>query len=138
MTRVSKAAQGTQFLWAAPPDHFIFIDADLNPQKPINAAPGSVTPSGSVSKASASKTTTGSSRRIIVPITGGLYTLLKWCLWMNRRLPDNTPAGTGLCSFANRPRQRRGTKQLRLDQKVAKGPFSWEAIGRIPNIDIND
>ena len=43
MTRVSKAAQGTQLLWAAPPDHFIFIDADLKTQKPGNAAPGSVT-----------------------------------------------------------------------------------------------
>ena len=42
MTRVSKAAQGTQLLWAAPPDQFIFIDADLNTQKPGNAAPGSV------------------------------------------------------------------------------------------------
>ena len=46
MTRVSKAAQGTPLLWAAPPDQFIFIDADLNTQKPGNAAPGSVTPSG--------------------------------------------------------------------------------------------
>ena len=46
MTRVSKAAQGTQLIWAAPPDQFIFIDADLNTQKPGNAAPGSVTPSG--------------------------------------------------------------------------------------------
>jgi hypothetical protein len=46
MTRVSKAAQGTRLLWAAPPDHFIFIDADLKTQRPGNAAPGSVTPSG--------------------------------------------------------------------------------------------
>ena len=46
MTRVSKAAQGTQLIWAAPPDQFIFIDADLNTQKPGNAAPGSVTSSG--------------------------------------------------------------------------------------------
>ena len=45
MARVSKAAQGTQLLWAAPPDNFIFIDADLKTQKPGNAAPGSVTPS---------------------------------------------------------------------------------------------
>ena len=44
MTRVSKAAQSTQLLWAAPPDQFIFIDADLKTQKPGNAAPGSVTP----------------------------------------------------------------------------------------------
>jgi len=46
MTRVSQAAQGTQLIWAAPPDHFIFIDADLNTQKAGNAAPGSVTASG--------------------------------------------------------------------------------------------
>ena len=46
MSRVSKAAQGTQLIWAAPPDQFIFIDADLKTQKPGNAAPGSVTPSG--------------------------------------------------------------------------------------------
>ena len=42
MTRVSKAAQGTQLIWAAPPDQFIFIDADLKTQTPGNAAPGSV------------------------------------------------------------------------------------------------
>jgi len=46
LARVSQAAQGTQLLWAAPPDQFIFIDADLNTQEPGNAAPGSVTPSG--------------------------------------------------------------------------------------------
>jgi hypothetical protein len=46
MTRVSQAAQGTQLLWATPPDQFIFIDADLNTQSPGNAAPGSVSPSG--------------------------------------------------------------------------------------------
>jgi hypothetical protein len=45
MTRVSPTAQGTPLLWAAPPDHFIFIDADLNTQAPGNAAPGGVTPS---------------------------------------------------------------------------------------------
>jgi hypothetical protein len=43
MTRVSKAAQGTQLIWAAPPDHFIFIDADLKTQKPDYAASGGVT-----------------------------------------------------------------------------------------------
>jgi hypothetical protein len=47
MTRVSKAAaQGTQLIWAAPPDNFTFINSDLNTQKPGNAAPGSVTSSG--------------------------------------------------------------------------------------------
>ena len=45
MTRVSQAAQSTPLLWAAPPDQFIFIDADLKTQKPGNAAPGSVTTS---------------------------------------------------------------------------------------------
>jgi hypothetical protein len=43
MTRVSKAAQGTQLLWAAPPDQFIFIDADLKTQRPGYAASGGVT-----------------------------------------------------------------------------------------------
>jgi hypothetical protein len=46
MTRVGKAAQITQLIWAAPPDQFIFIDADLNPQKPGNATSGSVNSSG--------------------------------------------------------------------------------------------
>jgi uncharacterized delta-60 repeat protein len=56
MTRVSKAAQGTQLFWAAPPNDFIFIDTDLKTQKPAtaspskggpgNAAPGSVILSG--------------------------------------------------------------------------------------------
>jgi hypothetical protein len=41
MKKVSQAAQGTRLIWAAPPDHFIFIDADLNTQKPGNATPGS-------------------------------------------------------------------------------------------------
>ena len=43
MASVSQAAQSTPLLWAAPPDQFIFIDADLKTQKPGNAAPGSVT-----------------------------------------------------------------------------------------------
>jgi hypothetical protein len=33
-------------VWAAPPDNFIFIDADLKTQRPDNTAPGSVTPLG--------------------------------------------------------------------------------------------
>jgi hypothetical protein len=45
MTRVGKAAQGTQLIWAAPPDQFIFIDANLKTQKPGYAASGSVTSS---------------------------------------------------------------------------------------------
>src|SRR5206468_12497172 len=45
MTRVNMATQGTALHWAAPPDHFIFIGADLHPQVPGSAAPGSVTPS---------------------------------------------------------------------------------------------
>ena len=45
MTRVSKAAKGTQLRWAAPPDNFTFIDAEpAVTQKPGNAASGSVTP----------------------------------------------------------------------------------------------
>jgi len=46
MTRVSKAAQNTQLIWAAPPDQFIFIDADLKTQKPGYSASGGVTSSG--------------------------------------------------------------------------------------------
>jgi hypothetical protein len=46
MTRVSKGAQGTQLIWAAPPDNFIFIDANLNTQRPGNAASGSVIQTG--------------------------------------------------------------------------------------------
>ena len=45
MTRVSKAAQGTQLTWAPSPDQFLFIDANLDTQTPGNAAPGSVTQS---------------------------------------------------------------------------------------------
>ena len=39
----SKATQGTELVWAAAPNHFIFIDADLNTRKPANSATGSVT-----------------------------------------------------------------------------------------------
>ena len=46
MTRVSKAALSTQLIWAAPPDHFIFIDADLKTQKPGYTASGRVISSG--------------------------------------------------------------------------------------------
>jgi hypothetical protein len=46
MTRASQAAQGTQLFWATPPDHFIFIDADLNTHKPGYAAAGGVTAKG--------------------------------------------------------------------------------------------
>jgi hypothetical protein len=46
MSGVSKATQGTPLLWAAPPNQFIFIDADLKTQKPGNATSGNVTPSG--------------------------------------------------------------------------------------------
>jgi hypothetical protein len=45
MLRVNKA-QSTQLIWAAPPDNFIFIDADLKTQKPGSAENGSVTASG--------------------------------------------------------------------------------------------
>jgi len=30
--------------WAAPPDHFIFIDSDLNTQRPGYTGPGSIAP----------------------------------------------------------------------------------------------
>jgi hypothetical protein len=43
MTMVDKAAHGTQLIWAAPPDDFIFIDADLGTHRPSQATPGSVT-----------------------------------------------------------------------------------------------
>jgi hypothetical protein len=46
MTGVSKAAQSTQLIWAAPPDQFIFIDADLNTHTPGYAASGGITTSG--------------------------------------------------------------------------------------------
>jgi len=42
MTRVSQAGQGTRLIWAAPPDQFIFIDADLKTQKAGDAVAGSV------------------------------------------------------------------------------------------------
>jgi len=44
MIRVNKTTQSTPLIWAAPPDNFIFIDADLKTQKPDNAAPGRVAP----------------------------------------------------------------------------------------------
>src|ERR1700730_19468992 len=41
MTRVSSTpGASTQLIWAAPPNQFIFIDADLNTQAPGHAAPG--------------------------------------------------------------------------------------------------
>ena len=44
MNRVNKASQITQLLWAMSPDHFFFIDSDLNTQKPGYTGPGSVAP----------------------------------------------------------------------------------------------
>lgn len=46
MSRVSKSAQSTQLIWAPPPDEFIFIDVDLNTQKPAYAGSGCITFSG--------------------------------------------------------------------------------------------
>jgi hypothetical protein len=46
MATVGKPTQSTQLIWAAPPDRFIFIDADLKTLAPGNAAPGSVSSSG--------------------------------------------------------------------------------------------
>lgn len=41
MARDGTAGQGTPLIWRPSPDDFIFIDADLNTQKPGNASPGS-------------------------------------------------------------------------------------------------
>jgi hypothetical protein len=46
MIRASKAAQGTQLIWVAPPNQFIFIDADLKTQRPGYTASGGVNSSG--------------------------------------------------------------------------------------------
>ena len=47
MTKVSSTPGAiTQLVWAAPPDQFIFIDADLKTQTPGNAAASSVITSG--------------------------------------------------------------------------------------------
>jgi hypothetical protein len=43
MTRVTKAAESTPLKWVAPPNHFFFIDADLNTQAPGTAESGKVT-----------------------------------------------------------------------------------------------
>lgn len=45
MTKVAKATQGTPLTWAAAPNHFYFIDTDLNTQKPVTATGGNITPS---------------------------------------------------------------------------------------------
>lgn len=42
MVRVSKKARETPLIWAAQPNQFIFIDADLRMQNPGTAAPGTV------------------------------------------------------------------------------------------------
>jgi hypothetical protein len=41
--RIGKATPTTQLIWATLPDDFLFIDADLNTQRPSYAAPGRVT-----------------------------------------------------------------------------------------------
>jgi len=46
LTRVAQGAQGTPLIWAAPPNQFIFIDADLNTQRAGDAVAGSATASG--------------------------------------------------------------------------------------------
>ena len=45
MARVSQAAQSAPLSWSAPPNQFIFIDADLKTQPPGKSAPGTVTSS---------------------------------------------------------------------------------------------
>ena len=47
MQRVSRGAEGTPLVWSAPPDNFIFINADLQTQRPGNVPAGSVTQSPS-------------------------------------------------------------------------------------------
>ena len=42
MSRNGSGPQTTPLLWATPPNQFIFIDADLNTQRPIGAASGRV------------------------------------------------------------------------------------------------
>ena len=42
VVRVGKPGQVSQLFWAAPPDHFIFIDADLKTHQPGYSAHGSV------------------------------------------------------------------------------------------------
>jgi hypothetical protein len=43
MTRVSRSTDAvTQFVWAAPPDNFVFIDYNLQRRVPQSTAPGSV------------------------------------------------------------------------------------------------
>jgi hypothetical protein len=37
LSKVSKTAQGTQLIWAAQPNDFIFIDGERNVHRPINA-----------------------------------------------------------------------------------------------------
>ena len=47
--RISKVTDGgkrTPLVWAAPPDQFLFIDADLRTQRPGQGAPGGFDPSG--------------------------------------------------------------------------------------------
>ena len=46
LARVRKSAEGTPLLWSAPPNQFIFIDADLSIQEAGSAAPGRVSSSG--------------------------------------------------------------------------------------------
>ena len=42
MERVSQSGETTPLVWAAPPDNFIFINADLETQRPGSASSGSV------------------------------------------------------------------------------------------------
>ena len=42
MERVSQSGETTPLVWSAPPDNFIFINADLQTQRPGSASSGSV------------------------------------------------------------------------------------------------
>ncbi len=50
LAKVNKADHNTQFAWAAAPDHFFFIDADLNTQKPAAAPSGGANLTGAKQK----------------------------------------------------------------------------------------
>ena len=50
LRRVAKGSESTPLQWKAAPDNFIFIDADLNTQKPTAEANGTAGPKASSSK----------------------------------------------------------------------------------------
>jgi len=74
MTRVSSTPGAiTQLTWAAPPNDFIFIDADLNSQSPGSIPPGSITIAATTINISG--TTTYCSNPSLTPVAGVTLTL---------------------------------------------------------------